>query len=86
MLDEPTNGIDPESLIEIMNIIKKLKDYSSIVLISSHDLQFVQRIADEVFILEDGELVYKGDLNSNEDSLLDVYMKKLEMYRERGAH
>lgn len=86
MLDEPTNGIDPESLIEIMNIIKKLKDYSSIVLISSHDLQFVQRIADEVFILENGELVYKGDLNSNEDSLLDVYMKKLEMYRERGAH
>lgn len=82
LLDEPTNGIDPESLLQIIDIIKELKNYKSIVIISSHDLQFIQRVADEIFILEEGQLVYKGKDYSNENPLLDIYMKKLENYRE----
>lgn len=82
LLDEPTNGINPESLLEIIDIVKELKKYKSIVIISSHDLQFIQRVADEIFILEEGHLVYKGKDYSNENPLIDIYMKKLVTYRE----
>ncbi|OOM11964.1 ABC transporter ATP-binding protein [Clostridium saccharobutylicum] len=83
LLDEPTNGIDPESLRDIISIIKKLRDQKCIVIISSHDLNFIEQVVDHVYILEHGELAYSGeyfkDINS---SLLNTYIDKLQKYRE----
>lgn len=82
LLDEPTNGIDPESLLDIITIIKELKNRNCIVLITSHDLHFIEQITKYVYILENGEIVYSGDISDNNSSLLSMYIDKLKKYRE----
>lgn len=83
LLDEPTNGVDPESLLDIIDIINMLQEEKCIVIISSHDLDFIQKVAKYIYILEDGYIVYAGEYFDEENtSLLDTYMNKLKKYRE----
>jgi ABC-2 type transport system ATP-binding protein len=57
ILDEPTNGLDPEGINEIRNFIKKLsKDFGKTILISSHLLSEIQQIADFLSIIHDGQI------------------------------
>lgn len=70
ILDEPTNGLDPEGVVEIRNIINKIVKKQKIsVLISSHILSEIQIICDRVLFLQNGNLVKTIDLkqeHSNE--------------------
>ncbi|MGV6844820.1 MAG: ATP-binding cassette domain-containing protein [Lutibacter sp.] len=60
LLDEPTTGLDPNQLIEIRNLIKKLSKNTTI-LFSTHILSEVYEICNRVLILNKGNLV--GDFN-----------------------
>ncbi len=56
ILDEPTVGLDPKQIIEIREVIKKLgKDHT--VILSTHIMQEVSAVCDEVLIIAKGELV-----------------------------
>ncbi|MBQ5474301.1 MAG: ATP-binding cassette domain-containing protein [Lachnospiraceae bacterium] len=56
ILDEPTVGLDPNQIIEIRNVIKKLgKDHT--VILSSHIMQEVSAVCDEVMIISHGQMV-----------------------------
>lgn len=63
ILDEPTNGLDPNQIIEIREVIKGLGKEKTI-LFSSHILQEVQAICDRVIIINKGKLVADSQLNS----------------------
>ncbi len=56
ILDEPTTGLDPNQIIEIRDVIKKLGQHKT-VLFSSHILQEVEAICDRVVIINRGKLV-----------------------------
>jgi len=56
ILDEPTTGLDPVQVVEIRNLIKELSK-NKIILLSTHIMQEVHRIADRVIILNRGELI-----------------------------
>ncbi|MCO6497454.1 MAG: ATP-binding cassette domain-containing protein [Chitinophagaceae bacterium] len=56
VLDEPTNGLDPNQIIEIRNLIKELGKTKSI-LFSSHILQEVESICDRIIIINKGNIV-----------------------------
>jgi len=56
ILDEPTTGLDPNQIIEIREVIKKLGQHKTI-LFSSHILQEVEAICDRVVIINKGKLV-----------------------------
>jgi ABC-2 type transport system ATP-binding protein len=56
ILDEPTTGLDPNQIIEIRDVIKKLGQHKT-VLFSSHILQEVEAICDRVVIIDRGKLV-----------------------------
>lgn len=56
ILDEPTTGLDPNQIIEIREVIKKLGEQKT-VLFSSHILQEVEAICDRVVIINRGKLV-----------------------------
>ena len=56
ILDEPTTGLDPNQIIEIREVIKKLGQNKTI-LFSSHILQEVEAICDRVIIINKGKLV-----------------------------
>jgi ABC-2 type transport system ATP-binding protein len=63
ILDEPTNGLDPNQIIEIREVIKNLGQQKTI-LFSSHILQEVQAICDRVIIINKGKLVADSKLAS----------------------
>lgn len=64
ILDEPTNGLDPSGIHEIRNLIKLLPDlYDCTVLISSHMLSEIELIANDIGILNHGNLLFEGSLD-----------------------
>ena len=56
ILDEPTNGLDPNQILQMRELIKELAK-SSTVIVSTHVLQEVQAICERVLIMRGGELV-----------------------------
>ncbi len=60
ILDEPTTGLDPISLIHLKQIIQKEKEKGKTLLITTHIMSFVEEIADEIVFLLDGEIYFKG--------------------------
>ena len=56
ILDEPTVGLDPQQIIEIRNLIKKLSDKHTVIL-SSHILPEVQAVCDRVVVINKGKIV-----------------------------
>jgi Cu-processing system ATP-binding protein len=62
ILDEPTTGLDPASLIRLKELIKKEKANGKTILITSHIMQFVAEVADEIVYLLEGKIYYKGSI------------------------
>lgn len=63
ILDEPTLGLDPEGVRELLNLIVKLSRVEGLtVLLSSHHLHQVQQICDRVGIFVGGKLIAEGDI------------------------
>ncbi len=57
ILDEPTNGMDPDGMAEVRELIRSLGDGERTVLLSSHLLHEVEQVCDSVAILSHGRLV-----------------------------
>lgn len=57
ILDEPTNGIDRKGLKDVHQIIKEEKEKDKIVLLASHNLDDLNLLCDEVYLIEDGQIV-----------------------------
>jgi len=63
ILDEPTNGLDPNGIIETRELIKKLnKEHNTTVIVSSHILNEVERMATHVGIIHKGKMLFQGPL------------------------
>jgi ABC-type multidrug transport system ATPase subunit len=63
ILDEPTNGLDPNGIIEVRELLIKLvKQHNKTVFISSHLLAEVERMATHVGIINYGELLFQGSI------------------------
>jgi ABC-2 type transport system ATP-binding protein len=61
MLDEPTNGLDPQSVVELRDFIKELAGEKTI-LFSSHILSEVEQICDHITIIHQGKIRASGDI------------------------
>lgn len=62
ILDEPTTGLDPISLIRLKSIIQEEKQKGKTILITSHIMSFVEEISDEIVFLLDGKIYFKGSI------------------------
>lgn len=60
ILDEPTTGLDPVSLIHLKEIIQKEKEAGKTILITTHIMDFVDSMADEIVFLLEGNIYFKG--------------------------
>lgn len=77
--DEPTPGIHPEALQEILEQIKRFKNQGISVIFITHDMKSAMQIADRIAIFKDGEVVgtyIPKEIEKLEDSV-DSYTKKL---------
>jgi ABC-2 type transport system ATP-binding protein len=71
ILDEPTTGLDPQGIIEIRNLILRLKnEQNKTILLSSHQLSEIELIANRMVIINQGRSIVEGEvaalLNSDE--------------------
>jgi ABC-type multidrug transport system ATPase subunit len=60
VFDEPSSGLDPMMTRHIMDVISDLRGAGTAVLLATHDLRSVERVADEVLVLGRGKLVATG--------------------------
>ena len=68
ILDEPTNGLDPEGIQEVRDLLKKLASQGTTVFVSSHLLSEIEIISQHIVMLRKGEVVFAGAI---EDLLLN---------------
>ena len=62
ILDEPTVGLDNKSKIELMKLLKRLKnEFGKTIIIVSHDINFLHKFVDYVYLLKDGKIVLEGE-------------------------
>jgi ABC-2 type transport system ATP-binding protein len=75
ILDEPTNGLDPNGIIEIRELLMKLVSTGKTVFISSHLLAEIEKMATHVGIINNGELMFQGtihDLQNISQPLINI--------------
>ena len=60
ILDEPTNGLDPNGILEIRNLIKKLASGGKTIFVSSHLLAELEAICENVVMIKEGKILYSG--------------------------
>ncbi len=69
ILDEPTNGLDPIARDEILDILNEIKNNGGSVLISSHIVEDLERICDQIVFIHEGKII----LDSSKNELLNMY-------------
>jgi ABC-2 type transport system ATP-binding protein len=68
ILDEPTNGLDPEGIHQIRKLIKKIAALGTTILLASHLLDEVEKVCSDVIVLKDGVKYYEGSVNEMSQS------------------
>ena len=64
ILDEPTTGLDPQGIIEVRNLILRLKnEQNKTILLSSHQLSEIELIANRMVIINQGKSIVEGSVN-----------------------
>ena len=63
ILDEPTNGLDPQGIHQIRDIIKLIASQGTTILLASHLLDEVEKVCTHVLVLRKGEVLYSGSVN-----------------------
>ncbi|PUZ24374.1 ABC-2 type transport system ATP-binding protein [Chitinophaga costaii] len=61
VLDEPTNGLDPNQILEVRALIKEIAQEHTVIL-STHILQEVQALCDHIWMINEGNMIFSGTL------------------------
>ncbi len=64
ILDEPTNGMDPQGIVEMRELITELASEGSTIFISSHILFEIEQLCSHVAVVQHGNLLFQGELDS----------------------
>jgi len=64
ILDEPTTGLDPISLIRLKELIEAEKTKGKTIFITSHIMSFVEEVANEIVFLLEGKIYFKGTISA----------------------
>ncbi len=74
VLDEPTNGLDPEGIAEVREVVNKQVEQGKTLILASHILSEVERICTHVAILKKGEILANGPVREllTEDEVIEV--------------
>ncbi len=79
VLDEPTNGLDPNQIIEIRNLIRQIAEERTVIL-STHILSEVQAVCDNIRMIESGKLVFSGTVEEFDNYIIPntIFVSLLE--------
>ena len=82
-LDEVTSGVDPLSRVEIRKIIAMLKDEGKTIIITSHDLSEIEKIADVVTMIKNGKILFTRKISELGENLEDLFIEEGSKWRTR---
>ena len=90
ILDEPTNGLDPNQILEIRRLIKDIAEERTVIL-STHILREVQAVCDHILMIERGKLVFVGTVDEFDNyivpnSLMVVFKNAPSVEDLRALH
>ncbi len=89
ILDEPTNGLDPQGIAEVRELIRSLADNKRTILLASHLLDEVEKVCSHVAVMQQGQLLKAGkvaellskqpqvELNADDRSALEQQLKAM---------
>jgi ABC-2 type transport system ATP-binding protein len=90
ILDEPTNGLDPQGIHEIREIIKSIAAKGTTILLASHLLDEVEKVCSHVVVIREGKKLYSGRVAemtaSNGFFELSVASEKSKLYKLLEEH
>ena len=77
VLDEPTAGLDPKGVNEIMSLVSKMHEMGKTIIIVTHDMDIVMKYCQKVFVLKKGKLIFEGNpyqlfAKDNEEMSIEV--------------
>lgn len=76
-LDEATSGVDPISRVQIRDLIKILKDKGKTIVITSHDLSEIEKVADKVTMIKDAEILFTKNIDDIKgESLEELFIEE----------
>lgn len=80
VLDEPTNGLDPEGIADVRDLIIKIAGEGTTVIMASHLLDEVQKVCSHVAVLKSGKKLYEGHVQSllNDDGGIEISTDNFE--------
>lgn len=69
VLDEPTNGLDPNQILEVRNLIREIAEERTVIL-STHILQEVQALCDHIWMINHGDVVFSGSIRDFDNYII----------------
>lgn len=75
IVDEPTNGLDIETICELKEIIGELKKKGTAIMISTHILEFAEKVCSDIIILHNHRITPKYQVDELEGSLEETFMR-----------
>jgi ABC-2 type transport system ATP-binding protein len=76
ILDEPFNGLDPQGIVEIRNLVSRLsQEFRKTIILSSHMLKEIELISDRMLVMYEGRSVAEGKV----DDLLQTYKARIRI-------
>ncbi len=60
LFDEPTSALDPETIGEVLNVMKALAEEGMTIIVVTHEMSFARRVADRVVVFERGTVLEQG--------------------------
>lgn len=85
ILDEPTNGLDPQGIVEIRELIRRIGSQGVTILLASHLLDEVEKVCSHVAVLQKGKLLYSGLVSEMKPGQSLIVMQAEDMNRLLGA-
>ena len=80
LFDEPTSALDPEMVGEVLELIKKVADTGKTMIIVSHEMNFVRKIANRVLFLDEGKIMFDGktkDFFNSDNERIKEFLSKI---------
>lgn len=64
LFDEPTSALDPESVRDVLGIVKQLAQEGMTMIVATHEMSFAERVADRVIFLHEGVIAEEGNVDT----------------------
>lgn len=79
ILDEPTNGLDPQGIIQIRELIIKIAEQGTTIILASHLLDEVEKVCSHVVVLNQGKMLYAGSVDQMNSSFGSIEVSASNM-------